>query len=104
MAARTAGAAVLRHKTRILPRTVPSWMGEAACASHEDPDLWFAERGEEERQREALRICASCPVRAACLAYVLSMPPQHGIWGGTTEDNRAQDRRRRAAARDGRAS
>jgi transcription factor WhiB len=93
----------LRHKTRALPRTAPSWMEEAACASHDDPDLWFAERGEEERRQEALDICATCPVRAACLAYVLSMPPQSGIWGGTTEDQRTRDRRR-ASARCGRAS
>ncbi len=93
----------LRHKTRVLPRTTPSWMEEAACASHDDPDLWFAELSEEERRQEALDICAACPVRAACLAYVLSMPPQSGIWGGTTEDQRARDRRR-AAARCGKAS
>ena len=95
--------AYLRQKTRALPRTAPSWMEEAACASHDDPDLWFAERGEEERRQEALDICATCPVRAACLAYVLSMPPQSGIWGGTTEDQRTRDRRR-ASARCGRAS
>jgi WhiB family redox-sensing transcriptional regulator len=87
MPARRVGA-VLRHKTRMLPQTVPSWMGRATCASHGDPDLWFAERGEEARRREALRICAACPVRVACLAYVLSMPPQAGIWGGTTEEER----------------
>jgi WhiB family redox-sensing transcriptional regulator len=79
-------------------RTVPSWMERAACASHGDPDLWFAERGEEERQRQALGICAACPVRAACLAYVLSMPPQAGIWGGTTEDQRRARRKARPAS------
>ena len=41
-----------------LPRTLPSWMDQAACASHDDPDLWFPERGEDDRQQEALRICA----------------------------------------------
>jgi len=59
MAAR-AGSAVLRHTARIRRRTVPSWMERAACASHDDPDLWFAERGDEERKQEALRICAAC--------------------------------------------
>jgi WhiB family redox-sensing transcriptional regulator len=65
-------------------------MRQAACGSHHDPDLWFADLGDQERQQEALRICASCPVRAACLAFSLSMPPQPGIWGGTTEDQRIQ--------------
>lgn len=82
----------------------PSWMEQAACASHEDPDLWFPEHGQDDRQQEALRICAGCTVGTACRAYVTSMPPQPGIWGGTTEDQRTQDRRRRAAGRDRRAS
>ena len=60
MPARGAGTAALRRKARMLPRTVPSWMERAACASHDDPDLWFAERGDEERKQEALRICAAC--------------------------------------------
>lgn len=76
----------------------PSWMELATCASHGDPDLWFPEHGSDERRQEALRICAGCPVRAACLAYVLSMPPQAGIWGGTTEEDRMRERRRRQAA------
>ena len=63
-------------------------MERAACASHDDPDLWFPERGKDERQQQAVGICAACPVRAACLAYVLSMPPEPGIWGGTTGDQR----------------
>jgi WhiB family transcriptional regulator, redox-sensing transcriptional regulator len=98
MAARRTRVGILRHKTRMLPRTVPSWMEQAACASHDDPDLWFAECGEHERQREALRICAGCPVRAACLAHVLSMPPQSCIWAGTTEDQRRPRRKARSAS------
>ena len=97
MAAQT-GIAVLRHTARIHRRTVPSWMERAACASHADPDLWFADHGEQKRQREALGICAACPVRAACLAYVLSMPSQAGIWGGTTEDQRRSRRKARTAS------
>ena len=97
MPARRPGTAALRRKTRMRPRTVPSWMERAACASHGDPDLWFAERGEQERQQQALRICAACPVRVTCLAYVLSMPPQAGIWGGATEEQRSSRRKARPA-------
>jgi WhiB family redox-sensing transcriptional regulator len=82
-----------------LELTPPSWMQQATCVSHDDPDLWFPEHGQDERQEEALRICATCPVRVACLAYVRSMPPQPGIWGGTTEDDRIRERRRQTAAR-----
>jgi WhiB family transcriptional regulator, redox-sensing transcriptional regulator len=85
-----------------LSLALPSWMKHAACASHGDPDSWFPDYGQDSRQQEALRICEACPVQAACLAYVLSMPPQAGIWGGTTEDQRTQHLR--AAARDTKAS
>lgn len=78
--------------------SAPSWMEQAACAGHDDPDLWFPEHGQDEQQQEALRICAACPVRPECLAYVQSMPMQPGIWGGTTEEDRIRDRRRRRAA------
>jgi WhiB family transcriptional regulator, redox-sensing transcriptional regulator len=77
----------------------PSWMQQAACASHGDPDLWFPEHGQDEQEQQALGICAACPVRTSCLAYVLCMPPQPGIWGGTTEDDRIRERRRQAADR-----
>ena len=98
MSRRTAGAAILRYKTRLPPRPAPLWLEEAVCASHDDPDLWFPEHGEDDRQREALLICAECPVRAACLAYVLSLPPQPGIWGGTTEDQRKSRLKTRSAS------
>jgi WhiB family redox-sensing transcriptional regulator len=79
-------------------------MKQAACASNGDPDLWFPDHDQDDRRQEALRICAACPVRAACLAYVMSMPPQPGIWGGMTEDQRNQARGRRFASRARRAS
>jgi WhiB family redox-sensing transcriptional regulator len=78
------------------------WMRQAACAAHDDPDLWFPDPSSEQRQRQALRVCAACPVRAACLAYALSMPPQPGIWGGTTEGQRRQAGRSRAQRAAGR--
>jgi WhiB family redox-sensing transcriptional regulator len=81
-----------------------AWMEQSACAGHDDPDLWFPDHDQEDRQQEALRVCTACPVRAACLAYVMAMPPQPGIWGGTTEDQRNRPRCRRASSRARRAS
>jgi WhiB family redox-sensing transcriptional regulator len=49
-------------------------MDQAACAGHDDPDLWFPERGEGDCEQEALRICGGCQVRSACLAYALPRP------------------------------
>jgi WhiB family redox-sensing transcriptional regulator len=40
-------------------------------------------------------ICAGCPVRIQCLDFALTHDQTHGIWGGTTAEDRQRDRRRR---------
>lgn len=43
----------------------------------------------------AQRVCATCQVRAECLAYVLDLPADTaGVWAGTTRGTRDQIRRR----------
>lgn len=75
-----------------------AWMGQAACASHGDPDLWFPD-GDRQRQAEAVAICRrECPVLAGCLAYALGNTIESGVWGGRTEDERCQMRDKRAVA------
>jgi len=77
---------------RVSRRTsLPDWAG-AACQGV-DPELFFvpdAERVTDRQRREveAKAICASCPVRAACLAYALDTGQVFGIWGGADEDER----------------
>lgn len=56
------------------------WRDEASCSTAPDPDLWYASTIDE--RREAIEICASCPVRANCLAWALTTGEQFGIWGG----------------------
>jgi len=48
MSRRKAGA-MLRHQQK-LQRTLPSWTDQAACVGHDDPDLWFPERGDDDRE------------------------------------------------------
>jgi hypothetical protein len=48
------------------------------------------------RERAAVDICRSCPVRLACLVYVESIEGRTGVtdpgvWGGTTPEDRSQD-------------
>lgn len=38
----------------------------------------------------AKRVCAECPVRAACLDHALTYNEQHGIWGGKTPRERQE--------------
>ena len=75
------------------------WRREAACAD-EDPDLFFA--GDDRSVRAAKQVCASCPVRSACLETALAVNEMHGVWGGMAEGERRRlirqrrrDRRRR---------
>lgn len=70
------------------------WAARGACASHPDPDLWFADPSDTTRHEQAIALCESCPVKAACLNYALALPNMPGTWGGTTETERALIRRR----------
>lgn len=57
-----------------------------------DPDLWFPEKGGVDMRARAL--CFECPLQQACLSSELSRmrtaknSDTHGIWGGTTPDER----------------
>lgn len=71
------------------------WMDDAACASV-DPDLFFPGRGEDVRPAKA--VCAVCPVRARCLDHALAEHEVHGVWGGTSENERRKIRSERHRA------
>jgi WhiB family transcriptional regulator, redox-sensing transcriptional regulator len=66
------------------------WWRSAACREM-DPELFFPVgargpgAGEIDR---AKAVCASCRVRRQCLQYALATHQMHGVWGGTTEDER----------------
>jgi len=61
------------------------WMVDGACRGA-DPDIFFPGQGEATRPAKA--ICATCPIRAACLEYALDNGIAHGIWGGKSERER----------------
>lgn len=73
------------------------WRRRAACRG-EDPELFFpvglAGRAALAQIAEAKEICARCAVRRACLAFAMATGQAYGIWGGLTEDERSQLRRR----------
>ena len=50
-------------------------------------DHWY---GTDERdRREAARPCRACPVVDACREYAMAARERHGVWGATTEPERA---------------
>ena len=80
------------------------WRAAGACLGA-DPDLFFPIAVGEAAGTQvalALRICDRCQVRQQCLEFAMRTGESHGIWGGTTPDDRARARRartRRAARR-----
>lgn len=58
------------------------WMSAAACANVA-PDLWFPVN--PEHSGPAIRICAVCPVVAACREYAIESGQRWGTWGGLTQ-------------------
>jgi WhiB family redox-sensing transcriptional regulator len=64
------------------------WMDGAPCAET-DPEVFFPEAlGYAESTRRARDICHGCPVQVACLSFALTHDERHGIWAGTTPDQR----------------
>jgi transcriptional regulator of acetoin/glycerol metabolism len=56
-----------------------------------NPDLWFSEAADEERQ--AKEACGFCPVRAECAE--LGADEEFGVWGGLNPDDRRAAKRLR---------
>ena len=69
-----------------------TWMGRAVCADH-PADVFFPDQGENDVAQQAKAICATCPVRVACLDYAVVTNQRFGIWGGLTEKQRRPFRR-----------
>jgi WhiB family redox-sensing transcriptional regulator len=66
-----------------------SWLDQAAC-THRDPEIFFPiSPADTPPVRFALEVCNGCPVRVECLQAALADPRTAGIWGGTTETDRA---------------
>jgi len=75
--------------------TAPStaiWRKRAACRGI-DPEVFYPATDED--AEEAKAICATCPVRQACLEHALAHREREGVWGGTTERERRRIHRQR---------
>lgn len=73
----------------------------AACVGDE-PELWFPNTNVGERGSAWVaprEVCAGCPIVADCLEYALVEGVEFGMWGGKSERERAQLRKKRAKKR-----
>jgi WhiB family redox-sensing transcriptional regulator len=63
------------------------WKLDALCREY--PELnWFPNR--KAKSVEERRVCRACAVQVECLDYALRWHRTVGIWGGTSERQRAQ--------------
>ena len=68
----------------------PQWHEQANCAGV-DPELFFPETGRKTKaSRQAKKICFRCDVRNECLQWALDNNEVHGVYGGTTPEQRKQ--------------
>ena len=75
-----------------------TWRRDAICRDT-DPDLFFpvGTTGYALVQIDrAKEVCGECPVKVDCLDYALETNQDSGIWGGTSEEERRNLRRRLA--------
>ncbi|WP_419919770.1 WhiB family transcriptional regulator [Candidatus Poriferisocius sp.] len=91
------------HKSLLesLDRDQSQWRCDAACRDT-DPDLFFpiGSTGLALEQIElAKSVCQACVARTDCLEFALTTNQDSGIWGGLSEEERRQIRRRRKAER-----
>ena len=70
-----------------------AWRQQGRCRGV-DPTVFYPVSDEDEAL-EAKQICATCPVRVACLEYALAAREKHGVWGGATERERRRMLRQR---------
>jgi len=75
------------------------WMARGLCRTRKLPRDTFYPDSSVGVAR-ARRICARCPVKEQCLEYALENHQSDGIWGGTSERQRAKLQRRRRALKD----
>ncbi|MFF8681124.1 WhiB family transcriptional regulator [Streptomyces sp. NPDC015237] len=78
-----------------------NWRAASVCKD-EDPELFFpiGNTGPALLQiEEAKAVCRHCPVMERCLQWALESGQEHGVWGGTDEDERRRMRRRAARNR-----
>lgn len=77
------------------------WRDRAACRNA-DPEIFFpvGTSGPALRRiAEAKAVCRRCPVVSECLAYALAHE-DYGVWGGMSEDERRDLRRRQRRDRE----
>jgi WhiB family transcriptional regulator, redox-sensing transcriptional regulator len=75
-------------RAALVRRIEVGWQDQALCRKFPDDD-WFPAPATAHVVAELIAVCQHCPAQRSCLAAALAMGEEHGIWGGTTEADRA---------------
>jgi len=75
-------------RAALVRRIEVGWQDQALCRKFPADD-WFPARSDSPIVAELVEVCLRCPAQRSCLAAALAVPAEYGIWGGTTEEDRA---------------
>jgi WhiB family transcriptional regulator, redox-sensing transcriptional regulator len=82
---------------RTIRITRPTWMDTAECRGGDPAVIRKFFPGVGKSAEPAKKVCAGCASVQPCLTYALEHPELSGVWGGKTDNERDQLRRRRSA-------
>ncbi|MFY0511832.1 WhiB family transcriptional regulator [Streptomyces anulatus] len=88
---------VRSHAAPAIGARAADWRDDALCRSHPNPELWFPKGTDAVSmadERQAKQICTGCPVMAACRRWAVETREDSGVWGGLSERERYNLRRR----------
>lgn len=73
------------------------WRLHASCRG-KPVDWWFETNPARANYKLAMKYCQVCTVRTQCLEWAMSQDVYtlHGIWGGTSKNQRIQIKQRKA--------
>jgi hypothetical protein len=100
-----ASASVVTPLVRLLVAATvdPEWRRRAACQhlaldAGEATRMFYPDPGDRVAVDAAKAVCAACPVRQVCFDDAMANGERFGVWGGLSEVERADERRRLRAA------
>jgi WhiB family redox-sensing transcriptional regulator len=70
------------------------WLANAACAGMDSRAFFSTGHHAVAQVNAAKRVCAACPVKAACRDYAIQAGEKFGVWGGMSQRELRLRRRR----------
>lgn len=84
----------MRVALALIRSSTPAWWPQRACAGVPTDVFYPEDEDDEEQVGPAKTICSGCPVAVECLEHGMASR-EPGVWGGRTERERENLRRRR---------